>query len=231
MQLDPQVFKDRFKEAITPEAMRPWCEMHGISYSTLTGAWNRNSIPNVELLAQISIKTRKSIEWLIGLSNDGAETAVPAVSEVDAGWSDFVQIPIYDVHASAGHGSFAPGREQVSKYLAFRHDFLSKELRITKNGLYCVRVRGISMEPILRDGHPALIDPNDTEVLTEGPHFLRLEGALLLKNLQRLPGGRLRIWSENQTTNAFAPIEVDWPAREGVDLQIFGRIRWSDHTF
>lgn len=227
-----ELFHSRLKETIAPENLKQWCGRTGIPLSTITGAAQRKTVPGAATLVDIAKHTGRSVDWLLGLSEGGAApTAQVTYTDASDDWADFVRIPIYDVQASAGHGSFAPGQEKVWKYLCFRHDFLSKELRITKNHLYCVRVRGVSMEPVLRNGHPVLIDPNDTEILTEGPHFLRLEGALLLKNLQRLPGGRLRIWSENQTSKTYRDIEMDWPARDGVDLHIFGRIRWSDQTF
>jgi phage repressor protein C with HTH and peptisase S24 domain len=226
-----EVFFYRLKEAIAPEKLRPWCERNSIPHSTITGAAHRNAVPGAATLVDVAQRTGRSIDWLLGIGENDAPKAATLRLPVNNEWEEFVQIPIYDVQASAGHGSFVSGQERVSKYLAFRRDFLDKELRISTNGLYCVRVRGVSMEPLLRNGNPVLIDPNDKEVFTEGPHFLRLEGALLLKNLQKLPGGRLRIWSENQSTNAFAPIEVEWPVPDNVDLQIFGRVRWSDTLF
>lgn len=236
MQINPDVFEARLKEAIRPEALKNWCERVGVSLATLNSAFQRKAIPKVELLVQVASVTGRSIDWLIGFSDEdrrfhAAQPSAAIVAEGHAqNWADFVQVPLYRVKASAGHGAQID-REDVDQYLAFRRDFLHDRLHISGNGLYCVRVTGVSMEPILRDGNPVLIEPTGGEVLAEGPHLLRLEGALLLKNLQRLPGGRLRIWSENHLTNAYQPIEVDWPPREGVDLQVFGRVRWSDNVF
>jgi phage repressor protein C with HTH and peptisase S24 domain len=230
MQIDTQAFEDRLKEAIKPEALKHWCERFGVNHSTLNGAFQRKTIPKIEMLVQISAALGKSLEWVLGLTSEDASTGSADHAPADDDWAEYVRVPLYDVRASAGHGAFID-HEKVGKHLVFRRDFLNNELQISRNGLYCIRVKGVSMEPVLRDGHPVLIDPNDTDVLSEGPHLLRLEGALLLKNLQRLPGGRLRIWSENKSTNAYQPIELDWPPREGVDLQILGRVRWTDSVF
>jgi phage repressor protein C with HTH and peptisase S24 domain len=236
MQINPDIFEARLKEAIKPEPLKNWCERVGVNLATLNSAFQRKAVPKVELLVQVASITGRSIDWLIGFSDEDRrfQAAQPTGHNVSAGhdqnWAEFVQVPLYKVKASAGHGAQID-REDVEQYLAFRRDFLYDRLRISGNGLYCVKVTGVSMEPILRDGNPVLIEPTGGEVLYEGPHLLRLEGALLLKNLQRLPGGRLRIWSENHLTNAYQPIEVDWPPREGVDLQVFGRVRWSDNVF
>jgi len=250
MQLDSKLFEERLKEAVRPEPLNRWCDRVGVSYSTLNSAFRRKAIPNTELVAQISIALGKSVDWLLGLTNEPSRMlsygamliedqprAIPhgesesAEEQGTTDWSEFVQVPLYDVSASAGHGAFAPSHENVDRYLAFRRDFIQGVLGLNSARLYCIKIRGVSMEPLLRNGHPALVDPDDNEVLSEGPHFLRMEGALLVKNLQRLPGARLRIWSENQTTSAYAPIELDWPPREGVDLQVLGRLRWSDCIF
>ncbi len=226
-------FFSRLREAIAPENLKQWCVRTGMPLSTLTGAAQRKTIPGVPTLVDIAAHTGRSVDWLLGLQESPLIEAIRAVTVVEghAQWSDFVLVPLYAVKASAGHGAFAPADEAVEKHLSFRRDFIKNELGLKPDALYCIQVSGVSMEPVLRHGHPALIDPNDVDVLTEGPHFLRLEGALLVKNLQRLPGGRLRIWSENQTTSAYHPIEVDWPPKEGVDLAVLGRIRWSDCIF
>jgi phage repressor protein C with HTH and peptisase S24 domain len=145
-------------------------------------------------------------------------------------WSGFVQIPVYAMKAPEEHGAFID--EKNLKYmLAFRSEFIRGQLQVSYNNLYCVEIKGISMEPLLRHGHPALIKPHSSETLREGPYLLRMEGYLMLKHVQRLPGGRLRIWSENQSTSAYQAIEVEWPPAKGVDFQILGRVLWSDRIF
>ncbi|RXZ32714.1 helix-turn-helix transcriptional regulator [Oxalobacteraceae bacterium CAVE-383] len=145
-------------------------------------------------------------------------------------WSGFVQIPVYAMKAPEEHGAFID--EKNLKYmLAFREEFIRGQLQVSHNNLYCVEIKGISMEPLLRHGHPALIKPHSSETLREGPYLLRMEGYLMLKHVQRLPGGRLRIWSENQSTSAYQALEVEWPPAKGVDFQILGRVLWSDRIF
>lgn len=244
-----EVFEDRLKAAIRPEPLKHWCERVGVNHSTLNSALQRRTVPKAEFLIQISLALGKSLDWLLGLTDEPArmlsmggsvmvEDGPRALSPSDGvsfdadelDWSDFMQVPLYAVRASAGHGAIID-RESVKSHLAFRRDFICNQLQITHNDLFCVEVDGVSMEPVLRHRHPVLIDPHATSIVREGPYLLRLEESLLLKNLQRLPGGRLRIWSENQTTNAYPPIEIAWPAPEGTDISILGRVRWSDIVF
>jgi phage repressor protein C with HTH and peptisase S24 domain len=165
----------------------------------------------------------------ISAETPAAEAMAPALRDLQD-WSGFVQVPVYAMKAPEEHGAFID--EKNLKYtLAFRSEFIRGQLQVSHNNLYCVEIKGTTMEPLLRHGHPALIKPHSSETLREGPYLLRMEGYLMLKHVQRLPGGRLRIWSENQTTSAYQAIEVEWPPAKGVDFQILGRVLWSDRIF
>jgi phage repressor protein C with HTH and peptisase S24 domain len=223
------VFTQRLNSLIGSEPVAAWAERHGLNPQSIYNL--KGKMPGLNLLLQIQRGTGCSVDWLLGLTEARSSIAQKPLDQVEGDWSEFVRIPLYEAKASAGHGATIADGDDVKGHIPFRRSFLRDMLRLPPNGLYCVEVRGSSMEPILRNGAPALIQPTNGEVVYEGPYLLRMEGALLLKNLQRLPGGRLRIWSENQTTSAFQPIEVDWPPREGVDLQVFGRVRWSDNIF
>jgi phage repressor protein C with HTH and peptisase S24 domain len=253
IEIDATIFEKRTRQAIGNEPLKHWCARIGLPVSTLTGAFQRKSIPKADVLAQISMATGKSINWLLGLTQEAPVTSHPpgtamigetqsnyliadypevpvAEGSARADWSEFIQVPVYAIKASLEHGAYVD-RETVKSRLAFCRAFIRDRLLIAHNDLYCIEVEGIGMEPMLRNTHPALVDPADIVNLREGPYFLRLEGGLLLKNLQRMPGGNLRIWSENQSINVHPPIEVAWPPRAGIDFQILGRIRWSDIVF
>lgn len=251
-------FQARLKEAIAPENLKQWCTRVGIPLSTLTGAAQRKTVPAGTTLLDIASASNCSIDWLLGLSDQPKRRLPPRPAESPSlprltkehfierrlvntalmtapprdtkDWSDFVQIPVYAMKAPEEHGAFID--EKNLKYmLAFRKEFIRGQLQVSHNNLYCVEIKGVSMEPLLRHGHPALIKPHSSETLREGPYLLRMEGYLMLKHVQRLPGGRLRIWSENQTTSAYQAIEVEWPPANGVDFQILGRVLWSDRIF
>jgi hypothetical protein len=82
------------------------------------------------------------------------------------------------------------------------------------------------MEPYLRSRDTVLLDLRARDVSTEGLHGIRLDGALMIKLLQRLPG-RLRISSTN---SEYAPFDVD-AVQEQRDFCVLGRVRWGGVTF
>ena len=90
------------------------------------------------------------------------------------------------------------------------------------------KVIGRSMEPDLRSRDTTLIDLKDREVLTEGIHILRLDGALLVKKVQRLPGRVLRVSSSNAS---FEPFEIRGNDDADRDFAVLGRVRWAGVTF
>lgn len=138
--------------------------------------------------------------------------------------AEYVYVPLLDVRARAGERGAVVESERVVDVLAFRDEWIRHELRARPEDLRLIYVEGDSMEPDLRAGDIILLDLTDTEARREGVYVVRLDGALLLKQVQRLPGHRLRLTSRNP---AYAPIEVrlDDIAESG-DLAIVGRVVW-----
>ncbi len=73
----------------------------------------------------------------------------------------------------------------------------------------------------------AMVDLRSVEVFTEGVHVIRLDNALLVKKLQRLPGRVLRVSSENTD---YAPFEIKGSEESERDFQIIGRVVWGGVT-
>lgn len=215
------LFNTRLESLMGSEALATWAEKHGLNPQSLYNI--KGKLPGLKLLLQIQAATGCSLDWLLGISSQN--------QEAKGAQEDEIRIPIYDVHASAGHGTFAPDTADVDYYMPIRRHFIEKELGLTVKGLYGIKIKGVSMEPLLHNGRPALVNSHDTELSEPGIYFIRLEGGLMVKNLQRLPGGRLRIWSENQQMSVYQPIEMSWPPHESVDFKVFGRILWSDRVF
>jgi phage repressor protein C with HTH and peptisase S24 domain len=96
----------------------------------------------------------------------------------------------------------------VENVLAFKEDWIRRELRASPDDLRLIYVQGDSMEPDLRAGDIILIDHTDTHARREGIYVLRMEDALLVKQVQRMPGGVLRLISRNP---AYEPILLPIP--------------------
>ena len=131
---------------------------------------------------------------------------------------EFVFVPLLDVRLSAGHGV-----EQVEIYsdetrpLAFRADWM-RQMRLKLGRLLAMWAKGDSMEPRIQDGDALVVDQAQTQVVDGGVFALWYEGGERVKRLYRLPGGRLRITSDNPS---YGPIELS--AEETELVRIIGR--------
>lgn len=135
--------------------------------------------------------------------------------------TEYALIPLYDVRAAAGHGAFVDG-EQIIDFLAFRRDWLWRELHAREGDLYLIEVDGESMEPTLRSGDVILVDRRSAQAVPrDGIYVIRMDHTLMIKRLQRLPGGRLRVSSDHP---AYEPYELR--ADEAGDMAIIGRVVW-----
>lgn len=117
--------------------------------------------------------------------------------EDDLPEGEFVFVPRLKVNLSAGHG-----RDQVeiefveAQPQAFRADWIRKE-HLRPNKLASMYAAGDSMQPSIFDGDSLVIDTSQTEVLDGRVYALWYEGGERVKRLYRIPGGGLRIHSDN----------------------------------
>ena len=139
----------------------------------------------------------------------------------------FVYVPVFDIRVSAGDGAFND-LESVLAMQPFESSFIRRDLGITHNEMAMTSVAGVSMEPWLRSKDMVLTDLRDRDAMTEGIHVVRLDGALLIKKLQRLPGKVLRVSSFNQS---YEPFDIQTTEESDRDFQVIGRVRWGGVTF
>lgn len=152
-----------------------------------------------------------------------ARPAAPREARPAADPADYVALPLYEVQASAG-GGIVPDTEQVVDFLYFKRAWVRTELRCAPDDLYLIYIDGESMEPTLRPGDVILVNHRDQSQTRDGIYVLRLDGALLVKRLQRLPGGVIKVTSDNLS---YAPFEVATRDLEGEDMAIIGRVVWA----
>lgn len=181
------------------------------------------TIPDAFTLLRIADVGKCSPDWLMtGVSRS---TSVGSNTQaVESG--DYLFVPHFDVAMSAGNGVFCDV-ESVISMRPFDFRFVRSELGINHNELALVSVVGNSMEPYLRSRDTALLDLRARDVHTEGIHAIRLDGALMIKLLQRFPGKMLRVSSANQE---YAPFDIDG-ADEQRDFSVLGRVRWAGVSF
>ena len=129
----------------------------------------------------------------------------------------YVQIDILPTYAGMGGGGTGEGdieRALVPRYL------VEDVFRGTASDFVLVRTRGDSMFPDLQHDDEVLVDKRDTSPVQPGPFaiFDAEDGAYVIKNVEKLPGGRFRIFSTNPK---YTPTEV---SRE--ETRIIGRPVW-----
>lgn len=203
-----------------------------VSTSVLSKWRTGKSEPTRVNLINMAKAANVSVEWLVSgegspdgsFSISGEVATAGSVNPLFAGTpSGYSSIPIYDVRASAGHGSAVP-QENVAESLMFKSSWIHQELHAQPNDLYLIYVDGESMEPTLRPGDLILVDRRSADAVPrDGIYVIRMDGSLLVKRLQRLPGRKVKATSDNPAYQPF-DIELDAP---GEDLAIIGRVVWA----
>jgi phage repressor protein C with HTH and peptisase S24 domain len=152
------------------------------------------------------------------------EKPIPASRHIEQPLAGYVAIPLYNgVRAAAGDGALVE-HETPDDALVFKEQWVRMELGARPQDLYLIRVAGDSMEPTLRSGDVILVDRRATRPDREGVYILRMNDMLLVKRLQALPGGVVRVISDNA---AFAPFDIKAAEFGGAELAIIGRVVWT----
>ncbi|MCY1341520.1 HTH-type transcriptional regulator PrtR [compost metagenome] len=135
--------------------------------------------------------------------------------------ADEVAIPLYkEVEMAAGHGATevieVPGR-----LIRFAKSTM-REAGVIEANAACATIKGRSMERLIMDGATIGIDRGTTHVEDGEIYAFDHDGMLRVKYLYRLPGGGLRIRSEN---------DEEYPdeflsAEEAGSIRILGWVFW-----
>ena len=139
--------------------------------------------------------------------------------------SEYAEIAHFDVKVAAGNGAINTVELQL-KPLAFRRDWLVARGLAPAN-LVIVEVTGDSMEPNLKDKDLVLVDRSQVSIASGKTYVLRMDGHLLVKNLQILPYGLIQVASFNA---GFPPYQVDL-SNEALDMAVIGRVVASMHEW
>ncbi len=122
--------------------------------------------------------------------------------------------------AAAGHGQSITD-EAPTHAMAFRRYWVENYLNAKAADLSVLSVKGDSQQGVLNDRDVILIDRSQTSG-SAGLYVLRIDGEIIVKTLQRLPGGILEVSSANP---AYKPFEVN-ASQPPDDFAIIGRVVW-----
>lgn len=203
----------------------------GVHRNTIWNIERGDSLPDafeLELLARV---LGASLAALLGPTHEGRERdvafSVPkSIRAVEIG--DFVYVPHFDIEAAAGLSELFNEVESVKAMRPFDSAYIRGELGIRHNEIVLINVNGNSMEPTLHSKDTTMIDLRSREVYSEGIHVIRLDDALLIKKVQRLPGKVLRVISENQD---YEPFEIRPNEESTRHFEVVGRVVWGGVTF
>jgi len=216
----------------------------GVHTNTL-GRYERGErLPDAELLIALSKARGVSADWvLFGLPPMSLEEAASQplraralmgyhsehlVEEIRATYlhsENVALVKLYDVEVGGGRGRVAPEQGRVKAIRNFERTWLHQELNATEDDVYLLTVRGDSMAPVLSDGDVILVDKRVHEVVQEDIYVVRIDDALYAKYGQRLPGGLVKFWSENEKISPPFTVNVH-DQSVAPTFEVIGRACW-----
>ena len=185
-----------------------------IHKNTMANYERGNRFPDVKILLKIlEVFPDTNPAWL--LTGEGSKNRSEPVQ------GGFVMFPRYEIEAGAGPGRDVQS-EQVVDFVSFKEEWVKNFLRVPRENLALLSVKGDSMNPTLNDGDMILVDLRANRIDDSAIYVLEFDDALLVKRIQRKLDGSVVIKSDN---SLYEP-EVLQKGR-AVELRIIGRVVWS----
>ncbi len=193
----------------------------GVSLPTITRWKEGVSDPKVSNMVAFANAAEVKLDWL--LNGEGTPDNSPAPIEhkvsTNADADKYAYIPSFDMSASAGRGEHLK-TWQVSKKLAFRHDWLlAKDL--DPEQLSCIHVKGDSMEPTIPNDATILVDTRYTNALDGGISVLTIDNRIFVKRTQWQANGDLILISDNARYSDIVIAEDDLLANK---VSVYGQV-------
>lgn len=213
----------------------------GLSRAVLDKYRNGKADPSRTRLVVMARVANVSLEWLATGYGSKTPRGIPALMERDqkaaqdgafwdktpeeqealdaANMQGFVAFPVLNVTASAGGGAVVLA-EDVIGVVKFDRAWLFNTYHLNPSNLFTMPTVGDSMEPTIHAGEYLLASRAESDTQPgDGIYIIRLEGDILVKRLQRLPGGKLLISSDNDAYKSYE-VKLD----DGIDLKILGKV-------
>lgn len=211
-------FGSRLRQVIGDEAIYSFSRRSNVSDTALR-SYLKGSVPGIDKVQLIAEAAGVNVEWLITGKGPIHPDDLDAHDDDPGSASDYVYIPLVDLEVSAGPGRVAEA-ESIVDVVAFEAQWLRSQLNTNPAKLSLVTVKGDSMSPTLLDGDLIFVDHTEME-LRDGIYVFQIDGDLLVKRLQRLPGAQLSVISDNPH---FPPFTIDL-RDPGHEFNLIGRYR------
>lgn len=193
----------------------------GISPSTIGRIIRGEAMPSADYLARIAQALGVSVQDL-----HGGASPMPAMRPIlawehpnDLPEGDFVMIPGLGVRPSTSRpDSIDVVIDTQDQPQAFRADWIRRR-NLRPSALAWLLTEDDSMAPRIQRGDSLVVDTVATYVQDGRVYALWYDGGLRVKRLYRLPGGGLRIQSDNAAYTA-----IDLGAQLVQHVRILGRV-------
>lgn len=217
---------ERLKEAVGVRSERALSQHFGYGPTAMTGKRQRGSIPYEEA-ARVALETGISLDWLIlGKVDSAMVRDVEATYDVAAASSEpgnVVWLPIYRVDHDAA-AILEPNRHPAPAHIPYYLPWLEQD-GMTPGTAFAVTVSDDAMAPTLQVGDVAMVDRADADM--DGVCLVAIDGALRIRRLQRLTGGRVRLAADNghYASEEMTPDQLDGFQVIGHCRRTCGRLR------
>jgi phage repressor protein C with HTH and peptisase S24 domain len=180
-----------------------------------------SSEPKWSNLKAIGLAASVDFNWLVtGTGNTDSD--IPESEDLA---DEYAYIPGYSIQVSAGNGRLA-GNEAVTRKLAFRQKWL-KYRGLSEKNLVIVFAKGDSMEPTISDNNSIMVDRSDCDPQDGRMYVIRVDGHLLVKRTQIIPGHGVKLISDNKDYEPML-VKLDGSAS---DIEVIGRVVWIGKDF
>lgn len=155
-----------------------------------------------------------SVNWLI------SGVGEMRIEDEGRNLSEYSFLPLYSCVGDMGPGREA-GDDEIVDWIAYKNEWLQMELKTSARNLALIIAEGDSMLPTISPGDTLVVDHSRRQLSVDGVYVLNLFGNCLVKRIQVLMDGSVKIISDNA---AYASQVVRNGDLEG--LHVAGRVVW-----
>lgn len=186
-------------------------------------SWERElSMPSAKQLNLLAKELNVSEEWIL---YGEEKNKVEAIQEVNKTCDIVTLIPFYDeIYASAGSG-FVNFDEAKGCDYPIPTKVLNRQNN--KDDIFCLRVRGDSMTPVLLDRSVIAVNPYNRQVIDGRIYVLRCNSRLRIKVLKETQIG---VSLESYNAEYKAEI-IPWRDFQNGTCEIIGEVFWFSSEF
>lgn len=207
-----------------------------VSVTTIVNYETGRRFPDVDFLVDFAEATGEDFLYWLSLRVAGSKSAGAIAAQAlldnvnlirgslaEGSIKPLVSLPVHDIRDAANAASATGAGRTADEVLQFSTNWVKRELNATPQDLYLIHVDDESMEPTLRPRDTILLDRRVTKPDREGVYILNVEGVPLVKRLQILPGGSVKVVSDNPAYETFT---IRLSDINGRDFAILGRVVW-----